>query len=1076
MQNDAGLFSGYAKINKFIMKGMILVSEELIQRNLIENPDKIGDWNYYNIGSTTVKALKNAKIIPDRDYGKVELRKPDALITSKNVVIALIEYKQPSQLRTKKQIEAAISQELDTARALQAKIYIVTDGSTTFWINPITGNKVLNEDGSEVSVKFNKDNKDCIILINKMLASLSSENDKLKEISSVDPLPLAQKVWQDLWAVSGATPENCLYTFVELFIFKYLSDLQILSGMFSFYDLLKRYSVNSESEVLEFYASSVRRKIKEFFPGNPIDKTTIINGTIFVSKDDKAVAGYATVFRKILKRFSDFGSLENIDYDFKSRLFETFLKESISRKNWGQYFTPLKVVRAIVNMADITTGMKICDPACGVGKFLLEPILRKLHSFYIIDGNELKPQIHLYGFDKGFDREEQKTIILAKANMLIYMSDMIREHLGMDMEPKFAALFNETFSLQTNSILGTLAKPIRNEYDLILTNPPYVMSGSSNLKEEIDKSQELKEYFTVNAMGIEGLFMEWIINALKPGGKAFVIVPDGVMNRSNDKKLRSFILEQCIIDAVISLPLNTFFTTNKKTYILALTKKSPVHINGIDTLTKQDTPIFTYLCSEIGETRDTYRFDIEQNDLKTASELFNMFKGAKNIFRTEDRRCKVVSIDSFYESNHWCVDRWWTHEELIALGVRDDAKTVSVDGLINFIDDIANTLTELNDELREAKKKIHNTTLKTKEFPLSEIFDVKRGSGKYTKSYVYAHKGKYPLYSGNTKGKFADIDSYDYAGHCLTWVIDGLAGYIMVHEEPFSATNHRGVLLPKTDSIDLQYAKYILEPLFRNLKKGREGIDGSNEYTSLPPFMLDDVMLELPVNEDGKPDLSLQQEISGIYILIDQIKQYAAEKIAAVERCNVNLDTENEDKMTKNFALTSLFTMKRGSSKYTKKYCSTHAGNYPLYSASTGSPLGYIDTYDYDGRYITWSTDGFAGNILIIDGKFSVNSARGILLPLEDRADIDYDYVKFILEPVLRKAAKGRRDIDGGDEYTHLPPAMLEDVMIPFPVKLDGTIDIDVQKEISAVYKTVQACQKRVVSQLDAIVSQQVVL
>jgi type I restriction enzyme M protein len=51
-------------------------------------------------------------------------------------------------------------------------------------------------------------------------------------------------------------------------------------------------------------------------------------------------------------------------------------------------------------------------------------------------------------------------------------------------------------------------------------------------------------------------------------------VPDGIMNRSNDKKLRDFILEQCEIDAVISLPLNTFFTTNKKTYILALTKKN----------------------------------------------------------------------------------------------------------------------------------------------------------------------------------------------------------------------------------------------------------------------------------------------------------------------------------------------------------------------------------------------------------------------------------------------------------------------------------------------------------------------
>ena len=66
----------------------------------------------------------------------------------------------------------------------------------------------------------------------------------------------------------------------------------------------------------------MRVKIKELFPGNTKDKTTIINGTIFVSKDDKAVSGYATVFKRILNRFNDFGTLENIDYDFKSKLYK----------------------------------------------------------------------------------------------------------------------------------------------------------------------------------------------------------------------------------------------------------------------------------------------------------------------------------------------------------------------------------------------------------------------------------------------------------------------------------------------------------------------------------------------------------------------------------------------------------------------------------------------------------------------------------------------------------------------------------------------------------------------------------
>lgn len=268
------------------------MSEELIQRNLVEAPEKMGDWNFYNIGATTLKALKGAKIIPDRDYEEFEGKKPDALIVKKPGVIAAIEYKPPAQLRTDKQVEKAIAQELGTAHALQARVYIVTDGKKSYWINPATGNEILQEDGSRITLNFDKNSTDCITLINKIRASISATNDRLKAAAAVDPLPLAERVWQDLWAVSGATPENCLYTFVEIFIFKYLSDLGVLKGMYSFYDLLGRYSGNNENEVLEYYASTVRVKIKELFPGNPKDKTTIINGTIFVSKDDKAVSGY----------------------------------------------------------------------------------------------------------------------------------------------------------------------------------------------------------------------------------------------------------------------------------------------------------------------------------------------------------------------------------------------------------------------------------------------------------------------------------------------------------------------------------------------------------------------------------------------------------------------------------------------------------------------------------------------------------------------------------------------------------------------------------------------------------------
>ena len=53
----------------------------------MEAPEKMGDWNFYNIGATTLKALKGAKIIPDRDYEEYEGKKPDALIVKKPIAI-----------------------------------------------------------------------------------------------------------------------------------------------------------------------------------------------------------------------------------------------------------------------------------------------------------------------------------------------------------------------------------------------------------------------------------------------------------------------------------------------------------------------------------------------------------------------------------------------------------------------------------------------------------------------------------------------------------------------------------------------------------------------------------------------------------------------------------------------------------------------------------------------------------------------------------------------------------------------------------------------------------------------------
>ena len=673
------------------------MSEELIQRNLIKNPEKIGSWDFYNIGSTSINALKESNIIRSIDYGDIARKKVDGIIIKQKEVIAIVEYKHPKQFNTKNKKNNAILQEIEVAKKLKTKLIIATDTYETLWVNVATGNSVQDENGNDFKYIFDSKDTNLQKIITEIVQSINENNDRILPKKLIDPTGLAKQIWQDVWSVSGATPENCLYTFVELFIFKYLSDLNILKGDFSFDELLRKYDNNETNDVLQHYANVIRPKIKDLFPEGE-DKTTIINGTIFVSKDQRAVDGYGTVFRKVLEKFKAYGKLEHIDHDFKSKLFESFLKESISKKNWGQFFTPIRVVRAINEMAEgeLKEGMSICDPACGVGKFPLEFIKENLKNLFKVENGKINQKVKIIGFDKGFDKDEQKTIILAKANMLIYFCELIKEY--PEYTKQFANLFNQSFILKTNSILGSLSEPIENEYDLILTNPPYVTSGSSNLKEEIAKSNALKKYYKINAMGVEGLFMEWIVRALRPSGKAFVVVPDGIFNRQNDKNLRQFILDNCYIDAIISLPLKTFFTTPKKTYILAVTKK-----NNISEI--QTDPVFTYLCSEIGESRDVNRFEIEENDLEEAVEMFKSFKGNKKGFSklNTDKRCKLQPIDIFINGieKDWIIDKFWSEKEKMALRIVDANNSLTIHEFSELLAELSCLTNEYSNIIKE---------------------------------------------------------------------------------------------------------------------------------------------------------------------------------------------------------------------------------------------------------------------------------------------------------------------------------------------------------------------------------------
>lgn len=232
-----------------------------------------------------------------------------------------------------------------------------------------------------------------------------------------------------------------------------------------------------------------------------------------------------------------------------------------------------------------------------------------------------------------------------------------------------------------------------------------------------------------------------------------------------------------------------------------------------------------------------------------------------------------------------------TLEEKIELGIEDKVNTISVEGFISVINDVATSITEFEEPLRELQKKTSEYTMTR--IKVSDVFDVERGKGTYTKAYAKSHQGEYPLFSGNSVKAFDSINTYDYSEPCLSWTIDGLAGYIMIHDEPFSATNHRGVLLPKKGSnINIAYVKNILEPIFRETKKGRIGDNGQNEYTSLPPFMVKDLEFDIPVDQEGNYDFAAQSEIAKRYTMLADIQNMMIRKATEIESYNIALNVD----------------------------------------------------------------------------------------------------------------------------------------------------------------------------------------
>lgn len=169
-------------------------------------------------------------------------------------------------------------------------------------------------------------------------------------------------LWQKIFVATGENAHICLSTFVELLLYKGISDAGILPTDYSIGRLI------GLNNALNIYKTSIRTYIKtDLFP-TMTNQPGVINNFAFEEQE--------TVFNSVLTDLNNLGNLSQrqIDPDFKRRVIEVFLgsahREGTIKS--GKHLTPRIVIQAIWEMANPEEGKRIVDPACGVGGFVLE--------------------------------------------------------------------------------------------------------------------------------------------------------------------------------------------------------------------------------------------------------------------------------------------------------------------------------------------------------------------------------------------------------------------------------------------------------------------------------------------------------------------------------------------------------------------------------------------------------------------------------------------------------------------------------------------------------------------------------
>lgn len=352
------------------------------------------------------------------------------------------------------------------------------------------------------------------------------------------------RIWDTMWSGGISNPLSVIEQLTYLLFIKRLDELQILQErkaertgkpiedpIFTKKQDALRWSRFKETDPEQMYAT-VRDKVFPFIKslgsgkqdgGEDSTYSHHMNDALFMMPTPRVLANVV----------DQLDSIDMADADTKGDLYEYMLAKIAQAGTNGQFRTPRHIIKLMVEMTAPTPKDVICDPACGTAGYLVaaSEYLRQHHGDAIYKTTASRRKFnsgtfHGYDFDSTMLR-------IGSMNMLLH---------GV-----------ENPDIRYRDSLAQSNDDDAERFTLILANPPF--AGSLDYESTAKDLQQI-----VKTKKTELLFLALFLRLLQTGGRAAVIVPDGVLFGSSNahKALRRILVEEQKLDAIVSMPSGVF--------------------------------------------------------------------------------------------------------------------------------------------------------------------------------------------------------------------------------------------------------------------------------------------------------------------------------------------------------------------------------------------------------------------------------------------------------------------------------------------------------------------------------------